>query len=75
MYNDDLEEDEGEWDEENADVDDDDDDEDSDEDEANDSAVVNSDKADDSAAGSMFDLCTQFFFIVSRFIIIQSAPT
>lgn len=70
MYNDDLEEDEGEWDEENADVDDDDDDEDSDEDEANDSAVVNSDKADDSAAGSMFNLCTQFFFISSGFIII-----
>ncbi|XP_061395508.1 acidic leucine-rich nuclear phosphoprotein 32 family member A [Musca vetustissima] len=53
VYNDDLEEDEGEWDEENAENDEDDDDEDdfSDEDEANDSAVVNSDKAEDNAAG------------------------
>ncbi|XP_073812206.1 acidic leucine-rich nuclear phosphoprotein 32 mapmodulin isoform X2 [Musca autumnalis] len=54
VYNDDLEEDEGEWDEENAanDEDDDDEDEDSDEDEANDSAVANTDKAGDNAAGA-----------------------
>uniref|UniRef100_A0A1I8MAL9 Acidic leucine-rich nuclear phosphoprotein 32 family member A n=1 Tax=Musca domestica TaxID=7370 RepID=A0A1I8MAL9_MUSDO len=53
VYNDDLEEDEGEWDEENAAENDDDDDDDdiSDEDEANDSAVAaNADKAEDNAA-------------------------